>query len=92
MTGRKSYDEVEEWLVRALTASSGADSDAIDIDKPFVDYRLDSSVAVTVANQLAAWLGAELSLTVFWEYPNIRALASALSSTETHDTALLQSR
>ena len=75
----RTYDEVEAWLVSQLAALSEADPDSIEVDRPFTDYRLDSSVAVTLAQELGHWMGRELSPTLFWEYPNIIALADALT-------------
>jgi acyl carrier protein len=51
----------------------------VDIDRAFVDYQLDSSVAVTLAQQLGRWGNTELQATIFWEYPNIRELALMLA-------------
>lgn len=76
---RRSRDELEEWLINRLAGVSGIDPAEIDIDQPFADYSLDSSVAVTVTNEFSAWLAQELSVTMFWEYPSIRALAQSLA-------------
>jgi acyl carrier protein len=78
----RTYDEVEAWLVSQVATLAEADPDSIDIDKPFIDYRLDSSVAVTLAHELGRWMGRELSPTLFWEYPNISTLADALTDSQ----------
>jgi acyl carrier protein len=52
----------------------------IDIERAFVDYQLDSSAAVTLAQRLGQWGGSELQATIFWEYPNIRELATTLAA------------
>jgi acyl carrier protein len=75
----RTYDEVEAWLISQLAALSEIDPEAIDLDRPFIDYHLDSSVAVTLALELGRWIGRELSPTLFWEYPNISVLAAALT-------------
>jgi len=76
----RSRYEMEEWLIQRLAGLSGIDPAEIDIDQPFADYSLDSSVAVTVTNEFSAWLARELSVTMFWEYPSIRALAQSLAA------------
>jgi len=75
----ETHDAVEAWLIDKLAALSQVDPDSIDVDRPFVDYHLDSSVAVTLALELGRWIGREFSPTLFWEFPNISVLAAALS-------------
>ena len=70
--------DVESWLVARLSQLSGTEPESIDVERPFVDYRLDSSLAVSLAQELGRQVGSELSITLFWEYPSIRALARAL--------------
>ena len=53
---------------------------AIDIQEPFAAYGLDSAVAVSMTGELAQWTGCELEPTLFWEYPNIEALAQYLAA------------
>ena len=74
------YDEVESWLVERLAGLAGEEPAAVDIQRPFVDYSLDSSVAVTLSVELGRWLDTKLSPTLFWEYPNIATLATALAA------------
>jgi acyl carrier protein len=78
-TVARSRDELEDWLIKRLASLSGIDPAEIDIEQPFADYSLDSSVAVTVTNEFSAWLARDLSITMFWEYPSIRALAQSLA-------------
>ena len=58
-------------------------ADQIDATRPFVDYHLDSAVAVTVTRELGAWLSQDLPITLFWEYPNIDSLSAALDTSDT---------
>jgi acyl carrier protein len=76
---QRSQERIEEWLVTRFAQLADVEPDAVDVDKPFADYSLDSSVAVTVALELSRWLDRELSQTVFWEHPTIRALARILA-------------
>lgn len=77
----KSAAEIEEWLVERLSVAAGVSVDVFDIQLPFVDYQIDSSVAVTLAFELSEWLGVELPVTVFWEYPSVLLLSEVLGTT-----------
>jgi len=78
-TAVQEYERIESWLLERLGELTGEPPEAIDLDRAFADYQLDSSVAVTLARELARWLGRELPLTLIWEYPNVRTLAAGLS-------------
>ena len=73
------YYEIETWLLDRFAKLADIAPDDIDVDRPFADYQLDSSVAVTLTQDLSRWLARELSITLFWEYPSIRDLSSALA-------------
>jgi acyl carrier protein len=79
MPTERSLEEIEQWLVTTFARMMNVDVSEIDGDLPFVDFRLDSSVAVTVTQDFSKWLGTELSITLFWEYPSINQLAEALA-------------
>ncbi|AFE06196.1 hypothetical protein COCOR_05112 [Corallococcus coralloides DSM 2259] len=79
-TPGRSREQVENWLVNRIAEVAGLSQDAVDIQSPFVDYRLDSAVAVTVTAEFSRWLGRELPITAFWEYPTIQSLAGAVAS------------
>lgn len=53
-------------------------SDEIDIQEPFAAYGLDSAVAVSMTGELGQWIGCELGIILFWEYPSIETLAKYL--------------
>ncbi|WP_394821444.1 acyl carrier protein [Pendulispora albinea] len=69
---------IEEWLVDKMASIANLSRDEVDVGRPFADFQLDSSVAVSVTNQLSVWLDRELPITLFWEYPTIAVLAGAL--------------
>lgn len=75
------------WLVSHLALSLLVSPDEIDIQEPFAAYGLDSSVAVSMTDELAQWIGCELEPTLFWEYSNIQTLAQHLAG----ESLLLQS-
>ena len=78
----KTYtqEQIEDWLVQRFSQISAVTAAEIDIDRPFIDYQLDSAVAVTVSNELSSWLGYKLPITLFWEYPSISSLSCALGA------------
>lgn len=73
--------EIQDWLIANLAIYLRVQSDEIDISQPFAYYGLDSSVAVSLTGDLADWLNLkQLDPMLFWEYPNIEALAQHLVS------------
>ena len=71
--------EIEAWIVSNIARNLNVLPDKIDVNESFADYGLDSSVAVSTTGDLAEWLGYELEPTLFWEYPNIKAIAQYLA-------------
>lgn len=71
-------EAIENWLVQRFSQLADVSPDEIDIDRPFADYQLDSAVAVTVSRELSRQVGRDLPITLFWEYPTIGSLSSAL--------------
>lgn len=72
-------ETIENWLVTHLALYLKVPSNEIDIKEAFATCGLDSSVAITMTGDLGQWLGYELEPTLFWEYPNIQALAEHLA-------------
>lgn len=70
---------IQRWLVTQMAKQLKVHSDEIDIQDPFVHYGLDSVVALGLCDELAQWLGSNLEPTIFWDYPNIEALARHLA-------------
>ena len=75
-------DTIEAWLITNLARHLRIDSDEIDIEEPIAQYGLDSSVAVTLTNDLANWLGCDFDPTLFWEYSTVAALVEYLAQLE----------
>jgi acyl-CoA synthetase (AMP-forming)/AMP-acid ligase II/acyl carrier protein len=73
--------EIETWITANLALFLKIPIDEIDLSEPFSHYGLDSSIAVSLADELSNWLGRELDPTLFWEYPSIEALAQHLGQT-----------
>jgi myxalamid-type polyketide synthase MxaE and MxaD len=70
---------IQAWLVSRLSERLGIESHEIDIREPFASYGLGSTEAVSVAGELAEWLGRKLSPALVYEYPTIEALARHLA-------------
>ncbi|MEM9506104.1 MAG: AMP-binding protein [Cyanobacteria bacterium P01_E01_bin.35] len=73
-----TQEAIETWLLSHLALYLKVSPSEIDIRESFAAYGLDSSMAVTIAGELAEWLGCELEPTIFWEYPNVEELAKYL--------------
>jgi acyl carrier protein len=74
------HTTIQSWLTTRLAEQLGLASEAIDVQKPFAEYGLDSMVGVFLAGDLEEWLGLKLSPTVLWEYPTTEALAHYLAT------------
>jgi len=70
---------IQAWLVSKLSARLGIESHEMDIREPFASYGLGSTEAVSLAGELAEWLGRKLSPALAYEYPTIEALARHLA-------------
>lgn len=76
----QTEEDIENWIVLRLAAYLQVDPESIEISASFAQYGLDSSVAVTITEELAQWLDRELEPTLFWEYPNIASLSEYLAA------------
>jgi acyl-CoA synthetase (AMP-forming)/AMP-acid ligase II/acyl carrier protein len=74
---------IEEWLVQQIAAQLRLAPGQISLDRPFVDFGLDSVQAVSLTGELETWLDRSLPATLVWDYPNIRALAAHLDQSPT---------
>lgn len=73
-------ESIKTWLISNLAISLKVPAEEIDTKQSFYYYGLDSSVAISLTNELAEWLGDELEPTIFWEYPSIETLAQHLDA------------
>ena len=80
MPGNSANAEViQAWLVSKLSERLGIESPEIDIREPFASYGLGSTEAVSLAGELAGWLGRNLTPALVYEYPTIESLARHLA-------------
>ena len=72
-------EAIQAWLVSKLSERLGIEPQEIDIREPFASYGLGSTEAVSLAGELADWLGRKLSPALAYEYPTIETLARHLA-------------
>jgi acyl carrier protein len=75
----QSIETIQDWLIAKLSRWLNVAPQDLDVAESFAYYGLDSSVAISLTGELQDWLGCELDPTLFWEYPNIEALARYLA-------------
>jgi 3-oxoacyl-(acyl-carrier-protein) synthase/acyl carrier protein len=64
-------------VLEAVAEALGLSPEAIDPDASFRDYGVDSITGVAVVRKLNQRLGSNLPVTVVFDHPSVRALASA---------------
>lgn len=72
-------EQIEQWLVRRFLQAPGMTRADIDVERPFTDYPFDSVAAAAISSELSVWLGYDLPITAFWDYPSIASLSTALA-------------
>ena len=76
----KSAAEIREWLRAAIALELRLDPAALDAQRPFAYYGLDSLTAATLSGELGDWLGREIPPDLLVEHPTIDALAERLAA------------
>jgi myxalamid-type polyketide synthase MxaE and MxaD len=80
MAGRaNTADTIQAWLLAKLAERLGIEPHEIDTGEPLASYGLGSTEAVSLAGELAEWLGRDLSAALVYEHPTIEALAGHLA-------------
>ncbi len=74
---------IESWIISQLAQRLRTVPAAIDLNKPFADYGLDSVAAVELVHALRTWLQSSgrdstVEVTDLWDFPTIAALACHL--------------
>ena len=68
---------LERWLIERLARQLELPAGSIDPQAPFASYGLSSRGSVQLVGDLEQWLGRDdLSPTLLWEYPSVRALCA----------------
>ena len=71
---------IQAWLTAKISEWLAIDAREINIQEPFASYGLSSIAAISLAGDLADWLGVELSPILAYEYPTIESLTRYLSN------------
>jgi acyl carrier protein len=74
-----SLSQIVLWLTKVIAREQQVAVNQIDSEAPFAELGLDSMSAVTLSGDLGTALNIELPPTLFWDCPNIVALARYLS-------------
>jgi acyl carrier protein len=75
----RSRADIEQWLMRAVARSLQVEASAIDRDRRFEEFGMDSVAAVELSGDLESWLGKPVAPTIVWDHPTIAMLAAALA-------------
>ena len=72
---------LQNWMKDWLGMKLNLNPNALDLDKSFADYGMDSVMAVDFAFDLESWLDdiQNLEATIVWNFPNISSLARHLA-------------
>jgi acyl carrier protein len=71
---------IQTWLIAKVAELVEIKLDSIDIRQPFVYYGMDSRQSAILVGELEDWLGWQLSPSLPYDYPSIKALAQYLAS------------
>lgn len=71
--------QIERWLADYVAKLAQMSPAAIDIERPFSHFELDSIATVEMTADIEDWLGVRLEPTLIWDYPTIARLATHLS-------------
>ena len=75
----KTKNEIETWLINWLVGKAGIPKEAIELNRPFADYALDSLTTVELGEDIEDFLHIEVPMTIAWNYPTIDTLSTYLS-------------
>jgi myxalamid-type polyketide synthase MxaB len=76
---RPTAAAIQAWLVERVAGQLGLAASAVAVQKPFVEYGLNSVQAVGLSGELQEWLGCRLAPTLLYAYPTIETLARHLA-------------
>src|SRR5688572_28020386 len=78
-SGNPTEFEIQEWLTSYLSELLDIRPEEIEINDTVASYGLDSSAAVGLVGDLAAWLNCKLDPELVYSYPTIESLARYLA-------------
>jgi acyl carrier protein len=75
-----AYDTLVDWLIDRIAVYLATSPAAIETDKAFGDYGLDSAFALNLCTDLETEFGILVEPTVAWDYPTIDEMAGYLAT------------
>jgi amino acid adenylation domain-containing protein/thioester reductase-like protein len=72
--------DIQYWLVAYLSNLLRMDPVQIDLQRPVIEFGLDSLQTVELTRELETYLGYSLDPTLIWNYPTIEALSNYLAT------------
>ncbi len=75
-----SESEIEKWLIERISSRLRIPASTVDSSEPLASYGLESTMAVSLAEELTRYTGVAQDPMLFWEYPTIRELVEHISS------------
>jgi len=87
-----SASDIRSFLVDQVASALKMAAADVEEDKPFNEFGVDSLVGTSLSKTLGGYLGFEVSVTLLWEYPTIRAISNYLASQKVRDTRIAPAR
>lgn len=81
----RSEAQIREHLRSMVAEALGVEPEDVDVDADLAGLGLSSIRAFHLVGDVAEWLDRDLSPTLMWEYPTLRAVATALAAEEPTD-------
>jgi acyl-CoA synthetase (AMP-forming)/AMP-acid ligase II len=78
--GPATAEAIQGWLIERVAARLRIPASQIDPQEPLAHYGLESTLAVSLTEEIGKRLGVRLEPLIFWEYPSIEQLCSHLAS------------
>ena len=75
----RSAAEIQDWIVRHVSALTEVPPEEIDVRQPVVRYGLDSVAVVRLAADLEKWLGLRFRENPLEAHPTVESLAAFLA-------------
>lgn len=75
-----AYDTLVDWLINRIASFLATSPAAIETDKAFGDYGLDSAFTLNLCTDLETEFGIRVEPTVAWDYPTIDDIAGHLAA------------
>jgi acyl-CoA synthetase (AMP-forming)/AMP-acid ligase II/acyl carrier protein len=78
--GATVSEKIADWISRWMIARGGVDPSEVELEKPLMDYGLDSMMAIELSGEIEHWAGVSLNPMAAWDYPTIAQLAAYVAA------------